>query len=197
MKSLVHQLIGDAAAVSALAAVANVLLVAVLVWVTWQYARSTDAILRESEKARLAAENQASAAQKSVDLLMSQLQEQLGLGRGVIQSTIESALTAIAYWKQRPLTSVAAAPGLPPSDNLIPANALAAVEHARRISPEAAQQLSSAFDDLRNAVNEIERVRHNTPEARGLGFLETTASNAPHYLDEASKKLEQVNSQLS
>jgi hypothetical protein len=173
-----------------------VALVAVLVGVTWKYARSTSAILTESGKMRLAAEKQASAAQRSVDLLTSQIQEQLGLGRSVVKSAIESALSAIAYWKQRPLTSVAMAPGLPPSDNLVPANALAAVEQARRISSEAAEQLSSAFDDLRNAVNEIERLRHNTPEARGLGFLETTASHAPQYLDDALRKLQVVKGSL-
>lgn len=182
----------DSNVVSAFAAALNVILVGVLVWVTRQYAKSTDKILLESEKARLAAEKQASAAQKSVDLLTSQLQDQLGLGRGIVQSALESALSAIAYWKQRPITNVSAAPGFPPSDTLLPANALAAVEHARRISPTMAQVLSSAFDDLRNASSEIERLRRNTAEARGLGFFEHTPSRAPQYLDEALKKLERV-----
>jgi hypothetical protein len=186
----------DSAVVSALAAALNVILVGVLVAVTWKYANSTDAILQESEKTRLAAEAQATAAQKSVELLLSQLTDQLKLGRGIVNSAVESALTAISYWKQRPITKVAAAPGFPPSTNLVPTNASDAVEHARRISPQLAQDLSSGFDDLRNAANEIERLRRMTPEARGLGFFENTPSRAPQYLDEALAKFERVKNAL-
>src|SRR5215472_17327574 len=145
--------------IATIAAVVNSLSVVILVAVTAYYAKKTADILEESRKARIASESQALAAQHSLDLLRAQLVDQLGIGRAVIESAIESAMSAISYWKQRPLTNVSKGPGLPPSGNLVPANALAAVEHARRFSPQAAQELSSAFDDLRSAVSEIERVK--------------------------------------
>src|SRR5215472_14692699 len=162
-----------APAVQALASIANVILASILVWTTIQYARSTAKILEESRKSREAIELQAKAAQsqasaseaqanaafESIHLLRERLEDELGLGRSIIQSAIDSAVSAISYWKQRPLAQTASAPGFPPSDDLIPANALRAVEHARHVSPEAAEELSSAFDDLRKARNEIERAR--------------------------------------
>jgi hypothetical protein len=189
-------LAAHSAAVQAAAAIAGVVLTATLVATTILYLRATNRILLESRKSREAAERQASAAQRSVDLLQRQFAEQLGLGRAIVQSAVESALSAISYWNQRPLTKAAAGPGFPPPDNLIPANADAAVEHARRISPEAAQELSSAFDDLRNAVSEIERIRLISSATRGMGYLETTPSAAPVFLREASVKLQSVKARL-
>ena len=49
---------------------------------------------------RAAAEEQAAAAQRSVDLLVLQLEDQLKLGRGIVQSAVQSSLSAIAYWKE-------------------------------------------------------------------------------------------------
>jgi len=176
-------------------------LTTVLAVTTILYLRTTNRILTESRKSREAAEKQALAAQRSVDLLQQQFAEQLGLGRSVVQSAIDSAIAAISYWKQRPLTHVAKASGFPPSDNLIPANALAAVDHARRISPQAAEDLSSAFDDLRNAVNEIERTRLLCSAAslhgHGSSFLEEKPSEAPAFLENAFKKLQKVKALVS
>ena len=208
--SLSDWLTAHSAAVQAAASVASVLLAGALVWTTIRYARITAQILQESRKSREAAELQAKAAQsqasaaqaqatathETLTLLKQQLEEQLGLGRGIVQSAVDSAVSAILYWKQRPLTHVAKAPGFPPSDNLVPTNAIAAVEHARRISPQAAQELSSAFDDLRNAVNEIERTRLLSSAARE-GFVEETPSAAPAFLDSAFKKLQQVKAIMS
>ena len=73
---------------------------ALLVWATWKYAQATDAILKESEKCGAAAEEQAAAAQRSIDLLVLRLEDQLKLGRGIVQSAVQSSLSAIAYWKE-------------------------------------------------------------------------------------------------
>ncbi len=199
-------LTAHAAAVQALASVASVIFAGILVWTTIRYARSTAEILEESRKSRKAAESQASAGEaqaraafESIALVRQQLEDQLGLGRSVIHSAIDSAVSAISYWKERPVTHVAKASGLPPSDNLIPANAVSAVEHARRVSPQAAQQLSSAFDDLQHAKNEIERIRllGRAAGTAGQGFLEQSPSKAPEYLDSAFKKLQLVKAVVS
>lgn len=140
-----------------------------------------------------ASEAQARAAFESIHLLRERLEDELGLGRSIIHSSIDSAVSAISYWKQRPLTSIASAPGFPPSDDLIPPNALRAAEHARHVSAQASELLSSAFDDLRDARKEIERTRLlGDTRGPGQGFLEAASSKAPEYLDSALKKLLQV-----
>lgn len=192
-----------ALAVQALASVVSVILAGVLVWTTIRYASSTANILEESRKSRKAIESQASASRaqasaafQSIELVRQQLEDQLGIGRSVIHSAVDSAVSAISYWKERPVTDVAKALGLPPTDNLIPANASAAIEHARRIDPQVAQELSSAFDDLRNASHEIERIRLLAKPMERLGFLEQTPSKAPDYLDSAFKKLQAVKAKV-
>ena len=209
--SLSNWLEAHAAAVQALSSVASVILAGILVWATIRYARSTAKILEESRKSREAIELQAKAAQsqaeasqaqanaafESIHLLRERLEDELGLGHSIIHSAIDSAVSAISYWKQRPLAEIARAPGFPPPDDLIPPNALRAVEHARHISQKVAEQLSSAFDDLRNAKNEIERTRllGNT-RGPGRGFLEASPSKAPDYLDSAFKKLQLVKAEV-
>jgi hypothetical protein len=191
-------------AVQALAAVASVLLTTVLVVTTIFYARVTRKILEESERTRKAAQRQASAteqqataAQRSVDLLQQQLAEQLGLGYSVVQSAIESAINAITYWKAQPLSNLAKHRALPPTDSLVPPNALAAVDHARRIDQQAAQQLSSAFDDLRNARNEIESMKQvGQIIGQGSGFFDSTSHQAEKYLDSAFEKLQKAQATL-
>jgi hypothetical protein len=205
--TLTDWLTGHAAAVQALASIVSVILAGILVWTTIRYAHSTAKILEESRKSREAIELQAKAAQsqasasdsqaqaafESIHLLRERLEDELGLGRSIIHSAIDSAVSAISYWKQRPLAHVARAPGFPPSDDLIPPNALRAIEHARHISPKTSELLSAAFDDLRNAKNEIERIRLlGDTRGPGQGFLEDTPSKAPEYLDSAFKKLQHV-----
>jgi hypothetical protein len=109
--------------------------------------KQVEATIKSAE----AATTSANAAQESLWLMRQQFQEQAGLGHSVVQSAIESAISQITYWKAQPLSNLAKHRALPPTDSLVPANALAAVDHARRIDQQAAQLVSSAFDDLRNA----------------------------------------------
>jgi hypothetical protein len=78
----------------------------------------------------------------------------------------------------------------------VPFNATSAVDHVQRISVVAARELSSAFDDLRGAVSEIERTRLRGLPNPGIGFLEDTPSEAEKYLDDALNKLRQIKSIL-
>jgi hypothetical protein len=196
-------LTAHAAAVQALASIASVILAGILVWTTIRYTWSTAEILEESRKSRKAIEaqvaasnSQATAAFQSIHLVREQMEDQIGLGRGVVHSAIDSAVSAIDYWKKRPLTSAAAGAGFPSPDNLIPANANAAVEHAQRIAPAVAQELSSAFDDLRNAANEIDRIKRLGVPGPWHGFLEQAPSKAPEYIDSAFRKLQIVKSAI-
>jgi len=129
--------------------------------------------------------------------VQQQLDDQLGLGQSVIHTAVDSAVSEIKYWKDLPVANVAAAPGLPAPDNLIPANASSAVEHARRVSESAAALLSSAFEDVRKAISEIERVKLlGNYKSPGSSFLDPRPGNAPEYLDSALKKLLEVKAMM-
>jgi hypothetical protein len=144
-----------------------------------------------------AATTSAYAAQESVGLMRQQFQEQAGLGHSVVQSAIESAISQITYWKAQPLSNLAKHRALPPTESLVPANALAAVDHARRIDQQAAQLVSSAFDDLRNARNEIDAMKQVEPNlGHGTGFFDSTSRQAEQYLDTAFEKLQKAQATL-
>jgi hypothetical protein len=125
--------------------------------------------------------------------MYQQLEEQAGLGQSVVQSAIESAISQITWWKAKDLEGLARTQGLPLTDNLVPANATAAVDHARRISALAAQELSAAFDALRNAQSEIESMRHvELGLGTALGHFARGSKLAQEYLETAFAKIQKA-----
>ena len=183
--------------VQAASAAASAILTVVLVGTTIAYVVITNRILVESQKSRVAAEQQASSARKTVEVLQQQIEDQLGLGRSVVQSAIDSAVSAIAYWKTLDLPTLARLRGLPPTESLVPANAVSAVGHASRIDSSMAQLVSSAFDDLRNVQNEIDAMKGvDDVVGRGMDFYKHTTYSAERYLSEAFEKLQRARSSL-
>jgi hypothetical protein len=149
-----------------LAAIAGVLLTTALTATTIVYAHTTQGILKESQRSRIAAEtqataaqNQASVAQSSLELLQRQIDNSARLGYSTMQTTISGALAGIEYWTSQDLPRLANMRGLPPTDALIPENAPAALDHARTIHGDSARRLSEAFENMRTARNEIEIMR--------------------------------------
>jgi len=145
--------------VTALATAINTVFVIILVRVTQQYTRITGEILKAAQAQACASQAQASAARESIAALKEQIESQLGLGRAIVQSVVSSALGQIEYWKSVEV-SFTTSRTLPPTDDLVPANSMSAVEHARRLSAEGVEHLSAAFDCLKLARNEIEAVKH-------------------------------------
>jgi hypothetical protein len=194
----------------AVASSVNAISVVVLVVITYKYAESTKAILEESHKAREAAERQADAAQQNikaansqanaaqanVDFLQRQLEAQIGLGRGMVQAAIDSAIRSISYWRGLQISDLSRATSLPDPSGLLPPNIATVVEHASRISVPAAELVSEGFDNLRLAKNEVERVR-NASKAINTGFYDSTPSSAEKYLAEAFGKFQKARSYFS
>jgi len=144
-----------------------------------------------------AATTSANAAQESLSLMRHQLEEQAGLGQSVVQSAVESAISQITYWKAQDLERLAAFNGLPPTDNLVPTNASSAVDHARRISVLAAQDLSAAFDALRNTQSEIESMRHvEVGLGTGSGYFKGCVALAKDFLETAFTKIQKAQATL-
>lgn len=122
----------------------NVALTAALVGVTAWYAR-------DAEKMRKAAEAQAEATRQTLNLLTKQSEEQAGAGKTIVKSAIQSALANLEYWKAQNLENLAALRTLPQAIQITPPESAAAVRHARAISVEGSEELSSAFDSFRRA----------------------------------------------
>lgn len=111
-----------------------------------------------AKQAASAADSSAIAAQQSVALVRQQLEEQENLGRSIVITTIDSAIRTIDHWRNLHLENFSSAQ-IPPTDDFVPDTASSAVEHSRRISLDVVSQLSSAFDDLKQAKLEIELQR--------------------------------------
>jgi hypothetical protein len=191
-------------AVQALAAIAGIVLTVVLVCTTIFYARTTSGILAESQKARIAAEKQASASLsqasatiRTVDLMQQQMDLQLGLGQSFLQTTLGSAINAIEYWKSQDTSKLANMRGLPPTENLEVQNISAALNYARRIDQAAAQLVSSAFDDLRAARNELEIMREiGSGKIMGPAFYQPKCDSVTQYLNSSFEKIQRAQATL-
>jgi hypothetical protein len=184
------------AAVQAFAAIVSLLVAAILAFLTYRYMRLTKGILDETSKARVATERSAAAAQESASatfqslhLMRQQLEEQAGIGRLTVESTIDSAVSAIDHLKSQGLGQWVVVRALPPTANLFPQKAGAATDHAARISTPLAMKLSAAFDDLRMAFDQIERLR-NLVSTLGIDSvaLSPTAVKTDEFLTSALKK---------
>jgi hypothetical protein len=177
----------------------NAISVVVLVAVTAYYAWTTRRILRESEKMRKAAEKQAAAASAQASAafdtlyhLRQQVEELQGLGKSIVRAAIDSAVSAIENWRRFDIrNNFAIAEAFPPSDGLVPGNAQAVLEHARRISEDCFALLSGAFDDLRMAHNEIEALRRGAAIKR-TEYFEPARFDPDPMLTSAFSKLQQV-----
>jgi hypothetical protein len=155
------------AIVQAAAAVVSLIVAGVLAFLTYRYMKLTKGILDETAKARAAAERSASAAQESASatfqslhLMRQQLEEQAGIGRLSVEFTIDSAVTVIHHLKSQALGQWAVVRALPSTAHLFPQKASSAIDHATRINTPLAMKLSAAFDDLRMAFDQIERLRN-------------------------------------
>jgi hypothetical protein len=149
-----------------------------------------DNVLAAQQSAR-AAQSSAGAASQSAALMHQQLEEQANLGRSIVQTTVDSASAAVDHWKSINIRSLNASQ-IPNSEDLVPARADSAVEHARRISQEAAAKLSSAFDDLGNARRELDIVRSYSG-SRPLGLVyKQICDSFDGYLTSALAKLMDV-----
>lgn len=155
------------AAVQAFAAIVSLIVAGVLAFITYRYMKLTKGILAETTRARIAAEQSASATQasasaafESIHLMREQIEEAAGLGKQIVQSTIDSAVNAITYWLHEDIAMWGVVRSLPATENLFPAKASSALDHAARISPEGAAMLSSAFDELRTCCAEIDRLKN-------------------------------------
>jgi hypothetical protein len=172
--------------VIAVATVANVL-------VTATYVLITRGLWQQTKKSADAATTSANAAQESVRLMRQQLDEQAGLGRSMVKTAVASAISATTSWRAQNIANLATTRSLPPTDDLVPADGRAVLYHAARIDPEAAELISSAFDDMGQARSKIESIRHaETNVGRVAGLYDLARAETERYLDSANEKLGQV-----
>jgi hypothetical protein len=181
----------------------NAVSVAVLVVVTAYYAWTTKQILTESEKMRKAAEKQASSAEAQASAafatlhhLQQQVEDLQGLGRSIVRTTIDSTVRSIEACRKLDIKANFAIAETFPSPRLLPENAQIVLEHARRISDHCAILLTEAFDELREAENQIDILRRGA-SANRMGFFNPAHYDPAPFLKEAFTKLQEVRKLVS
>jgi hypothetical protein len=184
-----------------IAALATVAYLYTTILIFRQTKRSADAAADASQAARdnatsakqsaSAAQSSANAAFQSVHLMRQQIEEQADLGRSIVQTSIDTAIATIAHWRELNIPDLQVA-RIPTTDDLVPSRADSAVEHARRISPEVAGKLSSAFDDLRNARRELETLRNAPRQELRTNAYQPTCGHFEGHLSSAFSKFMEV-----
>jgi len=163
------------------ASVVNAVLVAVLVGVTIWYAV-------EASKARKATERQAAASEASLRALRREADLQMGVSRTIVKTAIQTVLRNIECWSAKGKAyNLAVQHQLPKDVELLPLNADRAVEHARGISVEGSEELSSSFDSLRLAQLQLHILQD--PKQTSPEFFQTNTSELAHHLEQASLAL--------
>ncbi|HZT72805.1 MAG TPA: hypothetical protein VE996_04060 [Terriglobales bacterium] len=165
------------------AAWVNVVLAAALVGVTAWYAR-------DAGKMRKAAEAQADATRRTLDLLTKQSEEQAGVRKTIVKTAIETARVNLNYWKEQKIADLAALRILPQPVQLTPPESASAVRHARAISVDGSEQLSSAFDSFRLAEWEITMLALLKEDS--VQIVERLRTGFHQYLDEAGTSLDRA-----
>ncbi len=136
--------------------IVNAVALIVLVIITGWYASSTAKTLQQIRRQTAALEKQTAATQESVALLRQATEEQKGIGRMIVTSTVQSGLRTIDYWKNTNIVNLAFLNALPERIMLVPESGRRAVEHARSISAEATAELASALDEVKRCEEEFE-----------------------------------------
>jgi hypothetical protein len=115
---------------------------------------------KAAEAQATSAAAQATTAQDTLQHLRQQVEDLSGLGKSIVRTTIDSIVRSIEDWKNLDIKSnLATAQSFPSPGGLIPESAQSAIEHARRVSDNCVNLLTSAFDDLRSAQYHIEMLR--------------------------------------
>jgi alkanesulfonate monooxygenase SsuD/methylene tetrahydromethanopterin reductase-like flavin-dependent oxidoreductase (luciferase family) len=192
-----------AAAIAALATVAYFIATIFILRETRKSAEAAGDAMRAAKdnaqatkQSASAAQGSASSAAESLTLMRQQIEEQADLGRSVVQTTVDTAVATVAHWRALSLPELVVS-RIPNTDDLVPSRADSAVEHARRISQEAAGKLSSAFDDLRNARRQLETLRNVPfPDLRASSY-EPSCKHFEGHLGTALEKLMQVRALVS
>lgn len=127
-------------------------LTAALVLITGHYAYETSQMRKSVQK-------QAEIADQSLRELREQVRVQQQVGRMIVANAIQSASAQIEFWTDHRIAGLANSRRLPKTINLVPDQAGSALEHASRISTEAAANLRSAFDALAFAQINLEILR--------------------------------------
>ena len=136
-------------------AFANTVVVVVLTIITGWYAWSTAQMLRHLKEQTEATRKQAETAERTLQHLLQAAEEQKGVARTVVQTTIEAALTNVGHWQEQNLVNLATIHAVP-EVVLVPESGMRAVEHARVVAPAAAVPLSRALAILEQCKSEFE-----------------------------------------
>lgn len=126
--------------------------------------RSADAATKSADatvEAAHAATTSANAAQESLRLLKQEYEDRIGQGPEILREALINAKGLIEFWSPFVVIGLANPHGVPDPAPLEAPDLARALEHARRISPELSELVSSAIADLKFAKSEFDRIRQS------------------------------------
>jgi len=156
----------------------------------------TAAIAYAGWRQAVTAERQDETARNLLKLQQAIEDQQAGIGRQMVLSAIDSAITSIKYWNTLPLSEIKTATSLPDPRDLVPRDGSTVLHHARSISAAVGQFMSEGIDRLELARNEIERLKNADAARRPGGAYISTPSRAAEYLEQGLGKFEHARSAI-
>jgi hypothetical protein len=145
----------------AYAAVANVVLVVVLVAINAYYAWQANRQAEASREQVAASNRQADAAQKTLDLLLKQNEQQRRIDMSTVRFQLEAAFVTIDEWRTR--LSSDSYPQLPDVIDLRPTNFSSSIANADRIDGIVAGYMIAALSRIEEAETNIRVMRTANP----------------------------------
>ena len=171
-----------------IAVIAAVAAFVVSVLILLEIRKSADAARKSAE----AAEKSAHVAQQTAALMSHHFEEQAGLGAFTVSSAIDSAIAAIDPIVQAEGLRTPKAPAsISCLIDLLDHKAESAINHAARINPDVAKQLSSAFELVRSALTDAEALLSliSRNVSRGHSGYQLAANRVQRSLEIALDKL--------
>jgi hypothetical protein len=147
----------------AYAAIANVALVVVLVVINTYYARQANRQAKASKEQVAASNRQAEVAQKSLDLLLKQREEQRRIDLSTVRFQLEAAIHMIGDWRER--IGSETYNDLPDVVEIRPTNFNSSIANADRIDGIVAGYMSASLVYIAAAEADIRVMRDPTPSA--------------------------------
>ena len=151
----------------------------VIALATIAYVLLTRKLWQETKKSADAATKAADAAQQSVHLTRQRIEEEAGLARQVVRQAILETRNLIEFWTKQAKNVQHPPYGNPDPTDLASSPLAGAMDHARRISEQCAQEIVYAISELKMAKAELEKT-YKTAQKQTFPFTASAQAALDH-----------------
>jgi len=155
----------------------------VIAFATIAYVLLTRKLWQETKRSADAATKAAEAAHQSVQLTRQRIEEEAGLGKQIVGQAILATRLQIKYWTAQAENIQHPPHGNPDPTDLATSPLEGAMDHARKVCEQCAEQLVYAIESLKRAKSELEKT-FQTAKKQTFPFA-TSAQLAINYMQKA------------